>query len=354
VEIRHSLDSYMNGFVFPALTLWSGGDDAITVEYSNHRQEYSNLEFLPPAACDANLPRDEVEENLFDLVRAVMQRMPQGAAGTAQLRDAWIRVLGSLENDDERPYCEAAGRLGINPYDPDAGDISGLAEGLSKHLFANICEAATPAEMQAATEWAREGTRRLEDFPDIGIGHFGTIPKRDPREKIWIHGYEAARLVRRNLHLEGFSPRRVVDQIFGAAVRADSPAIVDHHPLALEALTGRKNGAMRVAIPTTSARLRRSRLCRASYLALKTADGDCSAVTTATTLDQQASRAFAAELLAPAQLLWERAGQDGLTPEKVEIFADENVCPESTVIWQAYNHGIPLRGVTLPRSSRMG
>ena len=348
-EVHHSLDSYMNGFVFPALTLWSGADDTITFEHPNLRPQHSNLEFLPAQSSATNLRRDDIEENLFELVRVVIERMPDSAANV-HLRDAWGRVLDSLRNEEEREYCKAAGRLGVDPYDPDAPDISVFSEGLSEHLFSNICEAATSAELQAATDWARESTRHIDNLPDVEIVHFGAMPERDPREKIWIHGYDAARLVRQNLRLEGLNPRRVIDRIFGAAVRADGPAIQGAYPFALEAIVNRNNGSMRVAIPTTSARLRRSRLCRASYLAWKGTEGDSSAVTTATTFEQQASRAFAAELLAPAELLRELAAQDGLTPEKIENFANENVCPEPTIIWQAHNHEIPLRGVSLPRT----
>jgi hypothetical protein len=351
VEIRHSLDSYMNGFVFPALSLWSGGDDTVTFDHPNIRPQHSSLEFLPAANSVTNLPRESVEQNLFEFVCAVTERVPAGA-GT-YLRDAWNRVLESLLNEDEHEYCKAAGRLGVDPYDPNTDDISRFSEGLSEHLFSDICEAATAAELQAAANWALESTRRLGDFPDVEIAHFGAIPKTDLREKVWVHGYEAARSVRQNLHLEGLNPRRVVDTIFGAAVGANADAVGGTHPFALEAVVNRRNGAMRVAIPNTSARLRRSRLCRASYLAWKTAEGDSSAVTTATTLDQQASRAFAAELLAPAESLKELAAQDGLTPEKIEAFATENVCPEQTIIWQAYNHEIPLRGVSLPRTRNM-
>jgi hypothetical protein len=348
-EIRHSLDSWMNGFVFPALTVWSSGDDAITIEHPNVRTQHSNLEFLPAAVSFSNLPRDDVEGNLFELVQAVLGRMPSGAA--TPLEAAWNRVLESLSDADERQYCQAAGRLGIDPYDPDSEDISGFAQELSEGLFVNICEAATPAELRGAVEWAREGTRQLSAFPDIDIGHFGDMPARNARDRIWEHGYEAARLVRRNLRLDALTPRRVVDQIFGAAVGTDG--IAGPHPFALEAIAGRRNGAMRVVAPRTTARQRRFSLCRASYLAWKTADGEASAVTTATTLDQQASRAFAAELLAPEQLLRELAGRDGLTPERIGAFAEENICPEAAIIWQAYNHGIALRGVTLPRTKLM-
>jgi hypothetical protein len=346
-EIRHSLDAYMRGFVFPALTVWSGGGDAITVETPDFRQQFSDLEFLHPQAQVSNLLRTEVEEDLYTLLAAVVDRVPRRGPGTP-LHEAWDRVLGSLEDDEERRYCVSAGKLGIDPYHPDALDITELADGLSEHLFSDICEAATPDELPAAVEWAREGHHHSGAFPEVDIRAFGPVTVKDPRSKVYDHGYEVARIVRQNLGLEGLNPRRTVDRFFGAAVRADAHGIVGARPLALEGVAIRSDSTMRVLIPKVSARLRRSTLCRASYLAWRTADGDSSAVTTATTLDQQASRAFAAEMLAPAEFLKGRAGPNGLTPNDVVTIASENVCPEATVIWQAHNHGIPLRGISLP------
>ncbi|NVO14510.1 MAG: hypothetical protein HXX10_10775 [Rhodoplanes sp.] len=345
--LRHSLDCYMNGFCFPAVALWSGGADTVTIEHPNVSLQHSRLEFLPTGSSFTHLQRREVEENLFELIQAVIERAPSGPA-SCELSELWNRVLKSFGDDEERQYCEAAGRLGVDPYDPDAEDISALANGLSGRLFSDICEAATLPELQAATDWAREGTRHFDIVPSLDVSHFGAFPEKNPQMRIWEQGYEAARTARKKLNLEGDKPRRVVDSIFGTAVRADSATVGGNHTNALEGIVDRNNGKMRIALPMTSARLRRSRLCRASYLAWKAAEGDTAAVTTATTIDQQASRAFAAELLAPKDLLWDLAGQDGLTPELIETFAEENVCPEQTIIWQAYNHQIPLRGVSLP------
>lgn len=338
----------MNGFVFPPLTLWSGGDDAIIFERADVRQEFSSLFFLREPDRPVSLARSEVEDELFQFIEALIDRLPSRDAG-APLRQAWDRIRQSLGDEEERQYCIAAGRLGMNPYDPECPDISALTDGLSDHLFSNICEAVTPAELEPATDWAREGTNRLDAFPEIDVSALGKPTIRNPQTAIWEHGYDVAQTLRRNLGLDEMPPRRTVDGIFGAAVRTDAPTVLGAHPLALEAIAGRSNRGMRVAIPNVPARLRRSTLCRAFYLAWRTGDGDCSAVTTAGTLDQQASRAFAAELLAPAEWLRERAGPNGLTADDINSIATENVCPEATVIWQAYNHKIPLRGVAPPR-----
>lgn len=348
-ETCHFLDACAHGFVFPAITIWSAGKDAITVETPNVRQQFSSLEFFLPRGEHVILPRLELEQDLFRLVTAVKERVCVGNAGV-ELRESWDRVLISLGDKDELKYCSAAGRVGINPYDPDALDISSFAIGIPENLFDDICEAATPDELNAATKWARENIDAMASFPDIDVGAFGMAPAVEPGEKAWDTGYKAARTLRQRLGLEGLSPRRVVDSVFGAAVKKDTLAAAGMPPSALEGIVGRKNGTSRLAIPSVSARLRRSTLCRGAYQAWRTEDSEYSAVTSATTLEQQVSRAFAAELLAPAEWLKGQVGARGLTQNDVEKIAEKNICPERTIIWQAINHQIPLRGIQPPHS----
>ena len=81
-------------------------------------------------------------------------------------------------------------------------------------------------------------------------------------------------------------------------------------------------------------------------------DGDERAATDASTRRQQASRAFAAEMLAHRMALLERASSTGFDGEDIEQLASEFICPFEAVARQAYRAGIPLRGVELPFSSR--
>lgn len=347
-EGRHALDAGMNGFIFPAINIWSGGNDTLFFEVPNIPQKFSNIEFLRSNELrNIHVSRNEIEENLFVFIKSVIDRCDRLAVSDP-LREAWNRVIESMKDDEEREYCVASGRLGINPYDPDSLDISVFSSKLSPHLFSDVCDATTEPELSAAVAWAAEGEHYLGELPAIRVENFGPQPARDPRQRIWEHGYETARLVRQNLGLEGLRPRTVIDNIFGPAVRGDGSVFTKPPHFGLEAISDRMNGAMRVALPKSPARLRRSLLCRAAYLAWGAMDGDASAVTTASTLEQQASRAFAAELLAPSELLRNEAGSTGLTLSDIERIAGENICPQSTVIWQAYNHGIPLRGVGLP------
>src|SRR6266849_6559746 len=131
----------MSGFVFPALTFWSGGDDAVIVETPDVPQPFSELEFLRRSGQGIfHLLRDEIEDDFFTLVSAVVKRVSGDGVGD-ELREGWDRVLESFGDEEERQYCIAAGRLGIDPYDPDAPDISGFADGISESLFADVCDA---------------------------------------------------------------------------------------------------------------------------------------------------------------------------------------------------------------------
>ena|ERR1039458_2716609 len=115
IETRHSLDAYVHGFAFPAMTIWSAGEDAIIVETPDIQQQFFGLEFFSQRSEATILPRAEFEQNLFSLVTSVVDRVCRNGTG-AELREAWDRVLASLNDIEELKYCLAAGRIGTNPY----------------------------------------------------------------------------------------------------------------------------------------------------------------------------------------------------------------------------------------------
>jgi hypothetical protein len=341
---RHSIDANMPGYSVPPISLWSAGENEVLVETPNLPERFSALEFLSLGAQNSILSRIDCEQDLFRLVKSVVDRVCRNGSGS-ELDEAWDRVLSSLANQDEQKYCVAAGKVGINPYDPEAMDLSEISKGISDHLFSDICEAVTADEIEMTTNWAKINGNQIQIFPKFDIAAFGSIPTAAGRQKAWDVGYEAARTLRQRLGLEHLSPRRAVDEIFGEAVRVESKVAVGTRPSALEGIVKRADGSTRVAIPKVPARLRRSILCRGAYRAWTLPHDDFSAVTSATTREQQASRAFAAELLAPAAWLREQAGAGGLTESVVESLATSSICPQQTIYWQARNHGIPIRGL---------
>jgi hypothetical protein len=115
-------------------------------------------------------------------------------------------------------------------------------------------------------------------------------------------------------------------------------------------LIHRSTSAARIGTVARSARQRRFRACAATYIAWLSQSGDIRAGTVALTRQQQASRAFAAEMVAPRQYMVERWGKIGLTEEDIEKEAGKLIAPYETVLWQAWRAGVARVDVE-PRSS---
>jgi hypothetical protein len=162
---------------------------------------------------------------------------------------------------------------------------------------------------------------------------------------------EERELLAKNSEYVG-SPHHTDVPKFGlnAAPRTGSMTIGDAE--AVNALLHRSGSAAKIGTVAKSARQRRFRALAATYLAWTATDGEDRAATDATTRRQQASRAFAAEMVAPRQALVARADRHGFDDDDLIALAGEFVCPYETIKWQAHRAGIRLRGIELPRSSR--
>jgi len=182
------------------------------------------------------------------------------------------------------------------------------------------------------------------------VGAFGPPPRDDVQVPPWAIGVGAARQLAERLGLHQ-GPRKAVNELLGAAVKNDAN-LSRKGPAILTALVQRRNGVAHVGAIAASARQQRFRACAATFLAWTADSGDDRAATVALTRGQQASRAFAAEMLAPRVYLQERANRYGFTADDIEEQASILICPYDTVLWQASRAGIPLRGVDLPTSHR--
>jgi hypothetical protein len=341
---RHRLDVYLRGFLFPPIALWSAGREAIAIATSpaDDPANTSPIEFLERLPERAFLPRFEVEAALSDLVEATLGRLGLRSVPAGALCEAWDRVRGSLADPMERAYCEAAGRLGLDPYDPDAPDLTPLATRLSEGLFASLCEASALDEIRPAVEFATAQLLRLKDAPKVQVGAFPAPQQPDLSRHAAIDGYEAARLLRSRLGL-GDDPRAAVRQLLGPAADHD-PILLPNRVPTVEGIAVRASDEMRAVVVARDQGQQRFRLCRAAYLAWTAGHDVELGVTVARTRAQQASRTFGAELIAPEAFLRERAGAHGLTTDDVDDLAKELDCSTWLILDQVRNHDIGFRG----------
>lgn len=365
---RHHLDSFVTGFVFPSLGVWSAGEDAITVETGRiqrfsraperemlpiereiaarfsrvppvSQRALSRIELLDESRERVSVSRREFESQLFDLVDTVLGWIKSDGQSDRQLAERWAGVVRSIEDPEERNYCTAAGRLGFDPYDPETPDISVFAAELPEDSFDDLCEAARFDELAAASAWVSQEQATLDQATVIDVSDFGERPTVDPRLPSYEAGYRAAIGLRMQLSLDD-DPRKATKRLIGTAEVGqilDAPAVV-------EGLLARDNSKVHSRVAARSSAQWRFRECRAAYLGWNAAAGDYPLLTTASTYRQQASRSFAAELLCPAEYLRHKVGNGALTSDQLNDIAEALDCQPIIVEHQARNHNIPLRG----------
>lgn len=348
---RHRLDLPMHGYVFPTLALCSAGDEALLFDWAVLDNEQSPLKFLStPPPEPLQISRNELEPALMDLVESALSRLNSQSRAHQELTDNWKRVRESLESPQQLAYCMAAGRLGIDPYDPTAPDIGELAEDLPEGLFNDISDAVYVTQLAKTTKWASEIKDKLDSLPTVDVSAFGKRPFDNLKVSPGELGYHAAVDLRARLGL-GDGNTKAVRELFGAATSSEATLDQDG-PRPMTGLIHRTNGVAHIGTVARSARQRHFRACAAAYIAWCSEPGEMRAGTVALTRRQQASRAFAAEIVAPRQYLAERAGQKGFTEEDIEDAAGKLIAPYDTVLWQAWRGGVSLWGIELPPRRR--
>lgn len=347
---RHRLDAAMRGYAFPALAMCSAGDDAVAFDWFPLSNPHAQIDFVTQAPAEfVQIDRQAVEFEFIDMIETVLERLSVNLAES--LSDNWTRVKASIADPDERSYCTIAGRLGFDPYDTDSPDLETILRDLPEALVGDVSDAVKPEEIKATADWLRDVEGRFALFPEIEVGAFGECALDNVDDPAWTAGELSALKLRQNTSMRGIHPKEAVDEILGAAVYAEGALV--SAPRAVTGLIRRSGNRARISPVAKSARQRRFRASAAAYLAWTTLDGQDRAATVAITRRQQASRAFAAELLSPKDVLVERATPSGFDSDDLEELATEFVCPFETVMWQAHRAGISLPGVDLPYGSRI-
>ena len=351
-KIRHRLDVSMRGYSFPAGALYSGGDKSIVIDWDIVENPYSNISFLTPRPTEPiQLDRKNTEDSIIDLVESVLERSNNAKSRLRLLQESWNRIKTSMEDPDEFGYCTIAGRLGLDPYDPDTPDLAQLAGSLSEGLLGDLSDAMNLDELGQAVSWLSELEPRLALFPEVSLRDFGNPSEDDLDGPAWLAGENSAIALRENTGFRNEHPKKAVDELLGSAVFFDGLA-EKIESNSLTSIVRRLESSARIATIARSARQRRFRACAATYIAWTSMPGVDRATTEAITRRQQASRAFAAEMLAPKKALCGLASRNGFDSDDLEDIASDFICPYPTVMWQAYRAGIPLRGIELPFGGR--
>lgn len=346
---RHNLLASCEGNALPDLSMFRD-EDKIFVRWvpdpmPDARSDRQTRRFIGEGS--ERLPPDEVRRGLAALVDSVLERLSEEEnQEVAEICANWQAVLHSEK--EEPGLCQALAALGEDPYDPEGVDeslvelIETRVNTLAPSLREDLIEATTARTLRA-------GYEHMSTFAGtLGPAGAGTRPSlRDQAgpQSPWAHrdGYVRAERVRKMFGLAPDAPipdlPGLIEDRFGSFQRLSVAAPPGSSPI--DGLVGNDARGIHAVVMEQKSRPDAARflLARALHHWLFTLeDGDRRLLTRAHGWEQRASRAFAAELLAPAAAIQRRLDEE---PDIDETTLAEEMDVSPRVIGhQMENHGL--------------
>lgn len=341
---RHWLGAARDGFALPDLWIVPT-DDHIELRAKSSHLRFSRITFLESITEIAET--SVVSAVLSKFVQDAVDRLSElGETGT-NLHDSWKRILETEQSSHE--FCRLVGSLGLSPYENNQeieAVLDRLAGVLDGAVLKDLCQAATPADFRRHADTSERIWKAVKAASNkIDISGLADIDcPTDRTAYAWQWGVEGVKRVRK--HLGFAATREGADEFFDAlGIDPDRNVVAVETPVASQSVTGgveRSDEALSVALVDDKDAQRRFTAARATFLGWLPDRPRARLVTGARTRDQQASRAFAAELLAPIAYIRTRA-RDGLITRarRDQIAGELNVSPW-VVTYQAMNNRLTV------------
>jgi hypothetical protein len=337
---RHSLLAAQHGFALPRVTFIPTGR-TIHIVASARDAAFADVRFRN--SSQAAPLRNDVEKELSAFADAVCARLAQFHIQDTGLQQAWQMVKDVAS--DEQQFCQFAGALGLTPHDMSdhtASLLDRLLEKLGHRLLMDLCLVALPASFDAiagAAEAAFDGLNAAQAAnlePLLAL----SAPTDNFAVPAWRRGVNAAKQLRKRLGIQETDPAgasRVFEKL-----RLDTGRYGSHFAdeVSLTGAVSRIGSEAQIALLQPAATQRRFTAARAVFSAWMAEEQRF--LTSAVTRDQQASRAFAAELMAPYSLLRARAKHSKLSQDQVFDLASELQIGTDVISKQAVNNGLQI------------
>jgi IrrE N-terminal-like domain len=343
---RHSLLAARGGFALPDLTFYHDGDRVAVRCVGDPPEIESAYPIRFVRNVDLRIPSSEVAKALSEFVETVIDRIGEHAPaepGTRELIANWEAVKESSQQ--ERRICEAAAKMGLDAYDSNelTDDLLGFLEGpvasLASPLQNDLVESTTREAIAADFGWVLEATNKFN------IREPMTEPSTLPGEIVGAAAHEAG-YRRAQWFIQSFGQPPVNDfQSFirdrcNWADRVEPLSHTDGVANRINALVGEDDSGKPRLIATAMKHPKSTRflIARALFFA-PSADFRTPPrlLTRASAWPQRASRAFAAELLVPAEELGQRVSGK-VTFADISELADDFQVSELVIQHQIENH----------------
>ncbi|MEZ6234715.1 MAG: hypothetical protein R3B68_11050 [Phycisphaerales bacterium] len=326
---RHCLRSAESDLLLPALYLYSEGHRLRAEWQADDQADLPHMPAYFVGSGSMSVEREATEQVFAEFVSEVISRASHvDDSRVCDLRELWQAIRDS--DDSERTFCVIAGRLGRNPYDSqDVSDaLAKVIESLGDEadpLVEDVTSATAPDNLASHWDWTQRarsahGLQGLAPLPLVPNDMFDSAPAQ--------FGYRLSHVFRDRAGLGKDAPLSSIDEAGTKALGRTVKRVEENHlpgkEIRLIVGGGRdSNGPALIVGPRNSwEEGERFQMARGLFLIASAASNGPRLVTEAFTWNQKASRAFAAELLAPRVALKNRVG-DTADRESIRDLADE-------------------------------
>lgn len=344
---RHCLRSADSSLFLPKLYVYADGQDLVAESQADRPGTLPNMpgefltdgiEVIDAAATESALSKF-INQSL-SRVKSVEDDKLTRAAGQ------WRAIQNA--DEEEAEFCRLAGRMGLDPYDPEemsaylADFFEAILADSDKPLVRDLTEVAKPDSVQAQWDWVKQASLEFHLGPRSADLPF-ELPSSgySPAD----YGYELAHRVRAFVNAAD-DPIRSVEETASAAIRRSFEVVDKNHipGQEIKAIVGQSTTDSFIAAGPTNPIYFNQRFMNARSLfhVLATSQHSPRLVTGAYSLDQKASRAFAAEFLAPRRALMRGLANSTADPETVDRLSKQFQASPYVIQLQLENAGVAL------------
>lgn len=346
---RHNVRAANSGMIWPDVSLAAEGE-LIRVQWWPRTPDHFERGLRFMSRGDVLLERNEVRDALEDFVEHVIQQLLDERITGTVLQEEW-EATRSL-SPDEQYFATAAGRMGIDPFNTDDATSTALDELLDAYprdLADEILDSADPTGdgLTQASHWVHEALQKVQAERAVRrVTRLEPVQNEiriDPRQP-WHAGFAAAREYREHIGAN--------TGVTGELKALDLTHFASWHTAAGESggistLTTRVNGRVHVVEAessySTSRVWRRFTEARSLGLHLLAPARRDFVLTNASVPLQQASRSFAAELLAPGSEVVTLVNASGGPNPRVFDAIGDHLKVSTTLVERQYDNHARVR-----------
>lgn len=332
-EERHNLAYAGNGFLLPKLTI-APSSERIHIVAQRWDPAHASIGFVEEV--DTYVQVEELRLQFERLIEIVIRRLRtlDSSQDACQLSQAWT-AINNLDSE-EREFSRAAAMCGIDPFDVEdsvSQAIMAFWDRIDPSIREEALAAADAHLLPELSEWL--GTA-VEDLSSAGNenrwneirDHVPAACSREP----WNQGYELAKSVRNCLGI-GQDPFRF---------DSEGPLAVFHHEREspsqrIEGLVAATAPAC-VTAPRSYSSGKRFLIARALGDFVSRREPQLGILGSVHNDRQARSRAFAAEFLAPAEVLYSRWSSSDSRDDVIDELSGEFDVSSKVVLHQIHNY----------------